>query len=295
MPKNEERINWLHSTPFILIHLAPILAIWTGTRWTDWVLCLVLYYTRMFFLTAGFHRYFAHRSYKTGRIMQFLLAFGGGTAAQKGVLWWAAIHRHHHKYSDRPEDAHSPIRGFWWSHMVWFLSSAHKATQTEKIKDFASYPELRWLNRHWLVPPSALAIACWAIGGMSAMLIGFMLSTVLLWHGVFTINSLAHLWGRRRYRTEDDSRNNAVLAVLTMGEGWHNNHHHLQTSARQGFYWWEIDVSWYLLKLLSWLGLVWDLYEPKPHQLARDRLVPGEPDLGKENVRKLRAAWKKTG
>ena len=282
----DTRINWGHSTPMILIHLAPLLAIWTGTRWSDWAVCIVLYWVRMFFLTAGYHRYFAHRAYKTSRAMQFLLAIGGGTAANKGVLWWAANHRDHHKYSDTERDVHSPTRGFWWSHVVWILCGKHKATNVDHVKDLAKFPELRWQNRWWILPPAALALFCLWFGGWSCLLIGFFLSTVVLWHSVFTINSLAHVWGSRRYDTKQDgSRNNMLLALTTMGEGWHNNHHHLQTSARQGFHWWQIDCSWYILKMMEWCGLVWDLIEPTKDQLERGLIKPGLIDQGREAYR----------
>ncbi len=283
---DDTRIDWGHSMPMLLIHLAPFAAFWTGTRWVDWVVCIALYWIRMFFLTAGYHRYFAHRSYKTSRAMQFLLALGGTTAANKGVLWWSANHRDHHRYSDEELDIHSPTRGFWWAHITWILCGKHKATKLDRVRDLAKYPELRWLNRWWIVPMVALGLFTFWLGGLSCLLIGFFLSTVVLWHSVFTINSLAHVWGSRRFDTKKDgSRNNLLLALTTMGEGWHNNHHHVQTSARQGFYWWEIDCSWYILKAMSWLGLVWDLKEPTKNQLERDRITPGVMDRGREAYR----------
>ncbi len=302
-PDPRERIDWLNSTPIILTHLAPLLAIVWRPRWQDWVLCFVLYYVRMFFLTAGYHRYFAHRSYHfrtdgsgrltaLGRLSQFLMAFGSATCAQKGPLWWAAIHRHHHLASDTPEDAHSPTRGFWWSHMGWFACGKYKATRFDLIKDFARYPELRWLNRWWILPPTMLAVACWMIGGASALLIGFFLSTVVLYHGTFIVNSLAHLFGRRRYATEDASRNSTLIALVTLGEGYHNNHHHCQKSARQGFYWWEFDQSWYFLMVFSWLGIVRDMRAPTRDEMARNRLKAGVIDAGLAAYRQARQAWR---
>ena len=293
MRPQDERIDWLNSTPIILVHLIPLLAIWTGARWTDWVLCVVLYYVRMFFLTAGYHRYFAHRSYGLGRGAQFVMAVGGATCAQKGPLWWAGIHRHHHKFSDTQEDAHTPLKGFFWSHMGWFMCGKWKKTDFKVMKDFAAYPELRLLNRFWIVPPALLAIAIWIIGGAHALLIGFFLSTVLLYHGTFTVNSLAHVFGRRRYATDDASRNSALIALLTMGEGWHNNHHHCQTSARQGFQWWEFDPSFYVLKAMSWVRirryrLVRKLMVPNAHQLTSNRLKDGIFDHGLKAYREAR-------
>ncbi len=266
----DERVSWIKSFPFVLMHLAPLGLIWTGISWRDVVLCVALYVARMFFITAGYHRYFAHRSYKMGRIMQFLMAWGGTMAAQKGVLWWAGHHRDHHKFSDTEQDVHSPRKGFWWSHIGWIVCEKYDETPFTRIKDFAKYPELRWLNRHYLVPPTLLAILCMYLGGASALFGGFFLSTVLLYHGTFTINSFTHIWGRRRYRTTDTSKNSFLFALITLGEGWHNNHHYYQASANQGFFWWEIDISYYLLKLLSWVGLVRDLRKPPAKVLHRN-------------------------
>jgi stearoyl-CoA desaturase (delta-9 desaturase) len=276
----DERVEWVRSIPFILVHLAPLGALWTGVQPFDLILCAMLYFARLFFITAGFHRYFAHRTYKTGRVMQFILAFGAGTAAQKGVLWWAAHHRHHHRYSDQPEDVHSPMKGFWWAHIGWITCRKYDETPLDRIPDFARYPELVFLNRHHWVPPIALAAACLLMGGWSALWIGFFLSTVLSYHGTFAINSLTHLWGRRRYVTTDTSRNSLLLALLTLGEGWHNNHHYYQASANQGFFWWEIDVSYYILVLLARLGLVHDLRRPPPAVLAANRVSTDNPDVG---------------
>jgi stearoyl-CoA desaturase (delta-9 desaturase) len=273
----DEYVDRIKSIPFVLMHLAPIGALWTGVRLRDVILCVALFYVRMFFITAGYHRYFSHRTYKLGRGMQFLMAFGGATCAQKGVLWWAGHHRHHHKYSDTETDVHSPRRGFWWSHMGWILCNKYDATPLDKIKDFARYPELRFLNKYHLLPPTLLGVAVFLYGGWSALWIGFFLSTVLLYHGTFTINSLSHVFGSRRYETTDTSRNSLLLALLTLGEGWHNNHHQYQASANQGFFWWEIDISYYVLRMLSWVGLVRDLKTP-PEKVLTTNLVGQEPE-----------------
>jgi stearoyl-CoA desaturase (Delta-9 desaturase) len=263
---SRDRIDWLTSIPFFAIHAAALGVFFVRFHWVYPLVALGLYYLRMFGITAGYHRYFAHRSYKTSRPVQFLLAFLGATSAQKGVLWWAAHHRDHHKYSDQPEDIHSPVqRGFWWSHVGWILSPKNDRTKIERIRDFAKYPELRWLNKYHLVPPTLLAVALFLIGGWPLLTWGFFLSTVVLWHGTFTINSLSHVFGRRRYQTTDDSRNNWLLALITCGEGWHNNHHFYMSTANQGFFWWEIDLSYYALKMMSWVGLVWDLRTPPKH------------------------------
>jgi len=248
---------------FWAVHAACLLAFYTGVSWSAFAVCLALFWLRMFGVTAGYHRYFSHRSYKTGRAFQFVLAFLGTLAVQKGVLWWAANHRVHHKYSDQEGDVHSPVRnGFWWSHVGWILAEDWEETQYDRIPDMARYPELRWLNEHYLVPPVALAVVLTLVGGLQWLVWGFFISTTLLWHSTFTINSLSHVFGNRRYETGDASRNNVWLALLTMGEGWHNNHHRYMNSVRQGFFWWEVDASYYILKALSWAGLVWDLHMP---------------------------------
>ncbi len=267
--------------------MLPFLAFLTGVPWWNWVLMGGLYVVRMFFITAGYHRYFAHRSFRTSRAMQFVFAFGGGTAVQKGPLWWAGNHRLHHRYSDTERDAHSPIAGFWWSHIGWIVSDAHTTVPTEAIEDFAKYPELRFLTKHDWIAPWSLGLACYLIGGWSALLIGFFLSTALLWHGTFLVNSISHVIGTRRYVTTDTSRNNAVVAFLTLGEGWHNNHHHLPTSARQGFFWWEFDVSYYVLRAMAAVHLVSDLKTPTAEQLRSSRVRDGNLDVGmlKEHVR----------
>ncbi len=284
----DEHISWpprATTIGFALIHLAPVIGFWLQVSTIDWIVCFSLYGLRMFFITAGYHRYFAHRAFKTSRVMQFVFALGGASAAQKGPLWWAAHHRHHHKYSDQPEDIHSPLRGFWWSHMGWFLCDKYKPTEHHAIRDFARFPELRWLNRYHMFVPLALAVACTAYGGFSGLVIGFCLSTVITYHCTYFINSLTHLFGRRRYVTTDTSRNSFILALLTCGEGWHNNHHHYQSTANQGFFWWEVDFSYYVLLVLSWLGLVWDLRKPPAHVLSRNLVQNADQDVGMERAR----------
>ncbi len=276
----DERQNRLTSIPFWLMHLVPLLAIVTGVSARAVVLCVALFYVRMFFITAGYHRYFAHRSYKMARVPQFLMAFGGTTAVQKGPLWWAGNHRHHHRFSDTEQDIHSPMKGFWWSHVGWILCDKHAATDLDRIKDFAKYPELRFLNRFDWIGPWALGVLCYLIAGWSGVVIGFFLSTVLLWHATFLVNSLAHVLGRRRYATTDTSRNSVFIALLTMGEGWHNNHHNYQASARQGFFWWEIDMTYYILKGLSWVGVVHDLKAPTEQVRQANRIADGSFDIG---------------
>jgi len=278
-PAREHSINWVTSAPFFAVHVFALVApFFVPFHWSYVVWALALYYARMWAVTAGYHRYFAHRAYKTSRVFQFILAFLAQTSAQKGVLWWAANHRHHHRESDQPADLHSPLQdGFWWSHVGWILSDDHVETREEAIRDFARFPELRFLNRFYLLPPVLLALALLLIGGFPLLVWGFFVSTVLLWHGTFTINSLSHVFGSRRYRTTDTSRNNFLLALVTCGEGWHNNHHYHQNTANQGWFWWEVDATYYVLKLLSALGLVWDLRKPSESvRFAFERYTPEE-------------------
>jgi stearoyl-CoA desaturase (Delta-9 desaturase) len=262
-PRPAELPNWLKNLPFLLLHLTPLAILWTGTDVRALVLCGVCYLIHMVGITAGYHRYFSHRSYKTSRAFQFVLACLGCSALQKGPLWWAAQHRHHHRHSDTPADRHSPVaHSLWWSHIGWVLSTESVATDERTVQDLSRYPELRWLDRYHGVPPLALAGLCLLLGGWSGLVWGFFVSSLLSHHASFLVNSLCHLVGRRRYATADASRNNVLVALLTLGEGWHNNHHHYQSSANQGFFWWEVDITYYLIRLLACLGLVWDVRKP---------------------------------
>jgi stearoyl-CoA desaturase (delta-9 desaturase) len=252
--------------PYWTVHVAAVVGIAvTGLSWRGAGLALAFYLPRMFFVTAAYHRYFSHRTFKTSRWFQFALALGAQSAAQKGVIWWASHHRWHHKQSDGELDVHSPgRRGFWYSHLGWILRPDWQETDEKGVPDLIRYPELRFLNRRSMamVPTVALALGFLFIGGAHALVWGYFVSTVLLWHGSFSVNSIAHVFGSQRYKTGDQSRNNWLLALLTTGEGWHNNHHHYQSSVRQGFRWWEIDATYYLLRLLALTGLIWDLREP---------------------------------
>lgn len=253
---------------FILFHILAFSVFFVDYRSEYLWLLIGTYFGRMFFITAGYHRYFSHRSYKTSRIFQFFMAFMAMTSSQKGVLWWASHHRDHHRHSDQDNDIHSPNQGWIWSHMGWFLSPKFDPTDLSKIKDFSKYPELCWLNKHWSVPVWIYAFILYAVGGLPYLAWGFFLSTVLLWHGTFTINSIAHLWGTRRFETEDRSRNNFFLSLITLGEGWHNNHHRFPNACRNGHQWWELDFTFYILKILSWMRIVSNLrpipFESRP-------------------------------
>ncbi|HYM34552.1 MAG TPA: acyl-CoA desaturase, partial [Steroidobacteraceae bacterium] len=254
------RVDWLRTIPFVGMHLACFGIIWVGVSTTAVIVAVAMYALRMLAITGFYHRYFSHRTFRTSRSMQFVFAALGAMAVQRGPLWWAAHHRHHHAHSDEPIDAHSPNQhGFFWSHIGWFMNRRNFATRTELVKDLAQYPELRFLDRFDVLMPVVLAVVLFTIGGAQLLVWGFFVSTVVLYHATFTVNSLAHVFGRRRYATRDFSRNNWLLALVTFGEGWHNNHHHFPGSIRQGFYWWEIDLTYYVLRTLAALGLIWDL------------------------------------
>jgi stearoyl-CoA desaturase (delta-9 desaturase) len=299
-PDTEEsrRIDWFRAIPFIGLHVACLAVIWVGWSWPAVAVALGLYFARVFALTAFYHRYFSHRSFKTWRTVQFFFAALGCSSAQRGPLWWAAHHRHHHVHSDDEHDLHSPRRsGILYSHFGWFLTPRAEHTNYKLIPDFAKYPELRFLDRFDILAPALLALAMYGFGallawtfpesgvtGLQMLVWGFLISTVAVYHVTFLVNSATHLIGSRRYETKDDSRNSLVIALLTFGEGWHNNHHHYPNSTRQGFFWWEIDVSYYLLVFLSMLGLVWDL-RPVPRKVLRQARKPAAiPADGKPAV-----------
>ena len=269
----ERRIDWLRALPFLAMHAGCLGVLWVGVSPVAVAMAGLLYAVRMFAITAFYHRYFSHRAFHTSRPVQALFAMVGAASVQRGPLWWAAHHRHHHHHADTLEDRHSPrVHGFLWSHAGWFLTDEAFATDHRRVKDLAHYPELRWLDRYDTAVPLLLAACLYALGallerfapalgtdGPQMLVWGFFVSTVALFHATVTINSLAHLYGRRRFPTRDDSRNNLWLALLTFGEGWHNNHHFYPGSARQGFRWYELDLTWYGLRLMQALGLVWDL------------------------------------
>lgn len=267
---DSSHIDWVRVVPFIALHLGCLGALWVGASPAALAVAAALFALRMFAVTGFYHRYFSHRAFRTSRAAQLVFALLGASAVQRGPLWWASHHRHHHAHADRPEDAHSTRQhGFLWSHCLWFLAAGNVRTRVERVRDLARYPELRFIDRFDVAVPILLALTLYLAGGVQFFVWGFCISTVALYHATFTINSLCHRYGSRRYATRDDSRNNWWLALLTFGEGWHNNHHHDPRAARQGFYWWELDFTYYALRALAALGIVWDLNEVRRED--RDR------------------------
>jgi len=272
-PRRTSRVRLRNVLPYASIHLIALGVVFVGVSWAAVLACAALFFVRMFVITGFYHRYFSHRTFKTHRITQFLFALVGTTSAQRGPIWWAAHHREHHRHSDDEDDIHSPHRhGLLWSHMGWFHSDEGLSTNWKAVPDWMKFPELLWLERNHMVGPLGLAAImfglgwaleafapAWGVTGSQMFVWGFGVSTVLLYHATFTINSIAHVVGRRRFNTKDDSRNNFALALLTLGEGWHNNHHYFPGAARQGFYWWEIDVTYYILRAMEAVGLVWEI------------------------------------
>jgi len=279
--RGPRQIDWLRVIPFLLLHLSCLGVIWVGWSWTALVFAASFYALRMFAITAFYHRYFSHRSFQTSRLVQFVFALLGSSAIQRGPIWWASHHREHHRHSDEEGDVHSPRRhGFWWSHVGWIMARGNFRPRLDLVRDLTRYPELRFLDRFdVLVPVLLIPLIYWlgealgrhGLGGGGAQLLvwGFSISTVVTYHLTFSINSVAHRSGSRRFNTRDSSRNNLLLSLMTMGEGWHNNHHRYPSSVRQGFYWWELDVSYYLVRLMQSLGLVWRL-RPVPSRVLEE-------------------------
>ncbi len=277
-----EAIDWSRIIPFIGLHLACLLVFVVGVSWVAVMTCLLSYFIRMFAITAFYHRYFSHKSFKTSRPLQAVFAAIGATATQRGPIWWAAHHRHHHIHADDAEDGHSPRDGFWHSHIKWFLMKKNFQVKSKHVQDLKQFPELNFIDRYDIVFPILLATFLFILGGYlesaypdlntsagQLLIWGYFISTVMLSHVTYCINSLAHMFGFRTYATNDDSRNNFVLAIFTLGEGWHNNHHCSPGSVKQGFKWWQLDFSYYGLYIMSKLGLVWDLKYPNKELLAK--------------------------
>ncbi len=262
---DSRNINWLRCLPHVMIYLGCLGVFWVGVSPAAIAVCIASYCVSVFVLTGFYHRFFSHRTFKTSRAFQFFISVIGMCAAQRSPLWWAAHHRSHHRFSDTFQDKHSPTQhGFIRSHWGWFLEDRNFSVNEEYVKDLIKFPELVFLNRFDFLPPLIYMCLLYYFGGLQILVWGFFVSTVLVYQVTFAINSIAHLVGTRRYNTTDTSRNNWWLAILTFGEGWHNNHHHFPSSVKQGFRFYEIDITYYLLRVLQAVGLVWDLRVPPP-------------------------------
>ncbi len=279
-------VDWLRTIPYIGMHLGCLAVVFVGWSYVAVSVAVGMYALRMLAITGFYHRYFSHRSFCTSRVVQYIFALIGASSVQRGPIWWAAHHRYHHATTDGVDDPHSPAQhGFFHAHTGWFMTREHFPIREERVRDWMKFPELRFLDRFDIVVPAILAILMLSLGAIlremapglgtspaQLLVWGFCISTVALYHATFSINSLAHAWGKRRYKTPDDSRNSFWLALITFGEGWHNNHHHYPASTRQGFFWWEIDLTYYFLKTLEAFGLVWDL-KPVPKERRQANLI----------------------
>ena len=295
-----KQIQWVRILPFIILHITCLAVFWVGISWFAVVFMLLFYVIRMFSITAFFHRYLSHKTFQTSRVVQFIFVLIGTMSAQRGPLWWAAHHRYHHRFTETEQDPHSSTHGFWYSHIGWFLNEYNFALRKDVIKDWLKYPELVWLDRFCVIIVLLTATAIYFLGewvaivqpqlgtsGLQLLVWGFVVSTVLLIHATLCINSLAHLYGSRDFDTDDQSRNNLFLSIITLGEGWHNNHHYYAGSVRQGFYWWQIDVTYYVLKIMSWLGLVWGL-KPIPQRVYAVSKIAQSSDKVKKLIKTKR-------
>jgi len=284
---NQRRKNFANAVliALIIVHLVSLLGFYTGISWTAFVAFLGLYIIRGLGITMGYHRYFAHKSFKTNRFFQFILGLMGSMAVQGGILWWVSHHREHHRYTETEDDIHSPVaHGFWQSHIGWLTNK--KAFNAPKIRanDFAKIPEIKFLQKQYVFIQVLQVLGLFSLGsylqaafpqletsGAQLLVWGFFINTVALWHSTFAVNSICHVWGKEPYEANDTSKNNFIVALLAFGEGWHNNHHKFATSARHGLEWWQFDMTFITLRFLEAFGIVSHLKIPTQEQLAAKR------------------------
>jgi len=251
-------INWIFAIALAGFHLGALAALFYF-RWSALVVFAAMWVlAQNVGIAMGYHRLLTHRGYATPKWLEYCIATFGTLALQGGPIYWVAIHRMHHRYTDKPGDPHSPRDGKWWSHMGWIMNGTLR-NETKALKQYAPdlsrEPFYLWLNKyHWL-PLTVVGLSLLAFGGWPWILWGAFLPVTIGLHVTWLVNSVTHLWGRRRFATRDDSRNNLWVALLTGGEGWHNNHHAFPVSARHGLAWYEVDVNYYGICLLKWLGL----------------------------------------
>ena len=270
-------ISYSNATRIILFHLSVVLVFISGYSFTALITFLVLFLVRLFVITGFFHRYYSHRSYQTSRWFQFLLTFIGTSAGQQGPLSWATSHITHHQHADAEDDPHSPVlnSGFY-AHIGWLLQKDALSTNDKIVKPFTKYPEIVFLDRYHYIGTTSLIISLALLGmllsehypelGTSALQLvswGFILSTLLILHGACLVNSVGHLYGYRRFKTKDNSHNVWWLFPLTLGDNWHNNHHHAPKSASFSYAWWEVDIIYLCILILEKLGLVWNVKKPQ--------------------------------
>ncbi len=264
--------NWLDYAGYGLFHVAAIGgAAATGVSLQALLICAACYLFAMMGISIAYHRYFAHKAFKTSRAFQFVLGVWGSLAVEKGPLWWASAHRHHHRYSDTANDIHSPLhRGYLFAHSGWFLDRRIRHADFALCPEFARYRELVWLDRWNWIPVTVYAGLLYFAFGLVGLVWGFFVATVAVWHMTHLVGSILHgPIGYRRFATPDNSRNSLLLALPLLGEGFHNNHHCFPYSARCGLAWWEVDINWWVIRALAAAGLVWSVRVPPGAVLAR--------------------------
>ena len=256
---NRKKMNWVTSIALILLHIGAITALFMFT-WRALAVTIFLYWmTICLGISMGYHRLHTHRSYQVPRVLEYFFAVCGALTLEGGPIFWVATHRIHHQKSDQPGDPHSPREGAWWSHVGWILfgETNHNNTRVmgKYAPDLMKHPFYVWLNNYHWVPLAVLGAVLLAVGGLPVFLWGICVRVVFGLHSTWLVNSATHLWGSRRFNTRDDSRNSWWVALLTFGEGWHNNHHAHPTSARHGLAWYEFDISWIQIRILKFLGI----------------------------------------
>jgi stearoyl-CoA desaturase (Delta-9 desaturase) len=270
-----QKINWVNSIVFAVFHIGAIAALFMFS-WRAFFVALFLYwFTTGLGISMGYHRLHTHRSYQVPRLLEYFFAVCGTLTLEGGPIFWVATHRIHHQKSDQPGDPHSPRDGGWWAHIGWLLVGESKHNNTPLMSkyapDLAKHPFYVWLNNwHW-VPLVLLGVLLYAIGGLPFLLWGVFLRVVFGLHATWLVNSATHMWGSRRFETRDDSRNCWWVALLTSGEGWHNNHHAHPTSARHGLAWYEFDLSWIQIKILKFFGIAKRIQVARVDSAIRER------------------------
>ncbi len=256
---NRQRLNWLTTVVLILLHMGAVAALFMFS-WRVLAVTAFLYWMTIGLgISMGYHRLHTHRSYRVPLLLEYFFAVCGSLTLEGGPIFWVATHRLHHQKSDLPGDPHSPRDGAWWSHVGWILLGETNHNNTRVLSkyapDLAKHKFYVWLNNYHWVPLTVLGVLLFAIGGLPLFLWAGCLRVVVGLHSTWLVNSATHMWGRRRFETRDDSRNSWWVALLTFGEGWHNNHHAHPTSARHGLAWYEIDHSWILISIFRFFGI----------------------------------------
>ncbi|KAL2463069.1 Palmitoyl-monogalactosyldiacylglycerol delta-7 desaturase [Forsythia ovata] len=256
----------------VSVHLLCVFAPFTFNWGAFWVAFGLYIITGLFGITLSYHRHLSHKSFKIPKWLEYIFAYCGALAAQRDPIYWVSTHRYHHQFCDTEKDPHSPIRGFWFSHSTWLFdnnSIVAKCGKPNNVGDLEKQPFYKFLERTYLIHPIGLGALLYALGGFPYVVWGMGVRTVFVYHITWLVNSASHTWGKQVWNTGDLSRNNWWLAMITFGEGWHNNHHAFEYSARHGLEWWQVDITWYVIRLLKAIGLATDVKLPTSAQKQR--------------------------